>query len=92
MSPVAPSRSSFDEVPSSWTTTPWLAAHSRTGSAFAPSFLATCSRDAAAGKLRYSAERVRVAAAREPAERLLEWAADQLPSDEELAQAGEFRR
>jgi hypothetical protein len=52
----------------------------------------TCSRDAAAGKLRYSAERVRVAAAREPAERLLEWAMDQLPSDEELAQAGESRR
>jgi hypothetical protein len=40
----------------------------------------TCSRDAAAGKLIYSVERIRVAAAREPADQLLEWALDQLPS------------
>ena len=52
----------------------------------------TCSRDAAAGKLRYSVDRIRVAAAREPAEQLLKWATDQLPSDEELASVGENRR
>jgi hypothetical protein len=52
----------------------------------------TCSRDAAAGKLRYSVDRIRVAAAREPAERLLEWAMGQLPSDEELMSASEGRR
>jgi hypothetical protein len=52
----------------------------------------TCSRDAAAGKLQYSVDRIRVAAAREPAGRLLEWAMDQLPADEELTSASEGRR
>jgi hypothetical protein len=52
----------------------------------------TCSRDAAAGKLRYSVDRIRVAGAREPAERLLEWALDQLPSDQEQTSASEGRR
>lgn len=52
----------------------------------------TCSRDAAARKLRYSVDRIRVAGAREPAEQLLEWALDQLPSDEEQTSASEGRR
>jgi hypothetical protein len=52
----------------------------------------TCSRDAAAGKLRYSVERIRVAAAQEPAGQLLEWAMDQLPTNEELASASGSRR
>ena len=52
----------------------------------------TCSRDAATGKLRYSVDRIRVAAAREPAERLLGWAMDQLPSGEELTSVGESRQ
>jgi hypothetical protein len=41
----------------------------------------TCSRDAAVGKLVYSVERIRVPAARQPAQQLLEWAIDQLPAD-----------
>ena len=44
----------------------------------------TCSRDAAAGKLRYSVDRIRVAAALRPAEQLLERALDQLPADDEV--------
>jgi hypothetical protein len=52
----------------------------------------TCPRDAAAGKLVYSVERIRVPAAREHAEQLLEWALDQLPSDDEIAAAGEETR
>ena len=52
----------------------------------------TCSRDAAAGKLQYSVDRIRVPAARQPAGQLLEWAMDQLPADDELASAGEGRR
>jgi hypothetical protein len=44
----------------------------------------TCSREAAAGKLRYSVDRIRVAAALQPAGQLLAWALDQLPAGDEV--------
>jgi len=43
----------------------------------------TCSREAAAGKLAYTVERIRVPAARELAEQWLIWAMDQLPVAQE---------
>jgi hypothetical protein len=42
----------------------------------------TCSRAAAAGKLTYTVERIRVPAARDLAERWLGWAMDQMPAGE----------
>jgi hypothetical protein len=51
-----------------------------------------CSREAAARKLTYTVERIRVPAAREPAGQWLVWAMDQLPASDELAAAGEAVR
>jgi hypothetical protein len=52
----------------------------------------TCSREAAAGKLNYTVERIRVPAAREPAGQWLVWALDQLPPSDEPAAAGQAVR
>ena len=51
-----------------------------------------CSRAKAAEKLVYSVDRIRVPAARRPAEELLEWAMDQLPTDAEAATIQEVLR
>jgi hypothetical protein len=51
-----------------------------------------CSRAKGAEKLVYSVDRIRVPAARRPAEELLEWALDQLPTDAEAAAAQEETR
>jgi hypothetical protein len=48
----------------------------------------TCSREAAAGKLTYTVERIRVPTARELADQWLVWAMDQLPASGQLAAAG----
>jgi hypothetical protein len=51
-----------------------------------------CSRAKGAEKLVYSVDRIRVPAARRPAEELLEWALDQLPTEVEAAAAREETR
>jgi hypothetical protein len=51
-----------------------------------------CSRAKGAEKLVYSVERIRLPAAREHAQELLEWALDQLPTDAEAAAAREESR
>jgi len=51
-----------------------------------------CSRAKGAEKLVYSVDRIRLPAAREHAQELLEWALDQLPTDAEAAAAREESR
>lgn len=52
----------------------------------------TCSREAAAGKLTYTVERIRVPAARELADQWLIWAMDQLPTPAEPVTLGQAPR